>query len=260
VNAAPTEHTTATGPLTGMTVLEFATNAAGPLCTQFLSDLGADVIKVESRQGDPVRHTPPFHRGESGLFAQFNGNKRSIGVDLTTPTGRNIARRLAQRADVLVENARAGVLDKLGLGFAELRPDNPKLVYLSINGYGDDGPYRDMPAYDQVIQGLTGFAYQQGGDGPPALIRAGIVDKTASVCIALGRGDLLDDPQVRHNQSYVDFPDPELGAMRLINPFAAFSAHAGLDIPASTPARRAHRRGAARGRTHRPGDRTGPTR
>jgi crotonobetainyl-CoA:carnitine CoA-transferase CaiB-like acyl-CoA transferase len=351
----------AVGPLSGITVLEFATNAAGPLCTQFLSDLAADVIKVEPPQGDPVRHMPPFHKGQSGLFAQFNRNKRSITVDLTKPAGRELARHLAQRADVLVENARPGVLDKLGLGFADLQPDNPRLVYLSINGYGDDGPYRDMPAYDQVIQGLTGFAYQQGGEGPPSLIRAGIVDKTASVfgalavvsallhvksggpgqrinvnlldaysafalpeqissmtfrdeptggeggssinvfslleakdgyasglvqyrqlhdtCAALGREDLLedprfgstgavmlnqqqlfeelstvtrtmtkaelaelaiahrlpiapvntydeyfDDPQVRHNRSYVDFPDPELGPMRLISPFAAFSA------------------------------------
>ena len=353
--------TGAGGPLSGITVLEFATNAAGPLCTQFLSDLAADVIKVEPPQGDPVRHMPPFHQGQSGLFAQFNRNKRSITLDLTKPTGRELARHLAQRADVLVENARPGVLDKLGLGFADLQPDNPRLVYLSINGYGDDGPYRDMPAYDQVIQGLTGFAYQQGGEGPPSLIRAGIVDKTASIfgalavvsallhvkssgpgqrinvnlldaysafalpeqissmtfrdepagggggssinvfslletkdgyasglvqhrqlrdtCVALGREDLLedprfgstgavmlnqqqlfeelstvtrtmtkaelaqlaithrlpiapvntydeyfDDPQVLHNQSYIDFPDPELGPMRLISPFAAFSA------------------------------------
>ncbi len=354
------EDNTPQGPLSGMTVLELATNAAGPFCAQFLGDLGADVIKLEPPQGDPVRHMPPFHDGQSGLFAQFNRNKRSICVDLTKPSGRDIARLLAQGADVLVENARPGVLDKLELGFADIHPDNPGLVYLSINGYGDDGPYRDMPAYDQVIQGLTGFACQPGGAGPPALFRAGIVDKTASVfgalavvaallhvklggsgqrinvnlldaysafalpeqissytfrdagggaggssinvfglletsdgyasglvqhrqlrdtCIALGREDLLDDPrfastglvmlnqeqlfeelstvtrtmtksalrqlaiahrlpiapvnnydeyfedpQVRHNQSYVDFPDPALGLLRLLKPFAAFSA------------------------------------
>ncbi|MUL65793.1 hypothetical protein BOO86_15060 [Mycobacterium sp. CBMA 234] len=344
--------------MSGIRVLEFATNAAGPFCTQFLGDLGADVIKVEPPHGDPVRQMPPFHQGQSGLFAQFNRNKRSISVDLTTPTGRTIARLLAQRADVVVENARPGVLDKLGLGFTHLHANNPALVYLSINGYGDDGPYRDMPAYDQVIQGLTGFACQQGGDGPPALIRAGIVDKTASIfgalavlgallhvksggsgqrinvnlldaysafalpeqissytfrnaggggtsinvfglletsdgyasglvqhrqlratCSALGREDLLadprfastgevmvnqeqlfaelstvtrtmtkaelrqlaiehrlplapvnnydeyfEDPQVRHNHSYVDFHDPDLGCIRLLKPFASFSA------------------------------------
>jgi crotonobetainyl-CoA:carnitine CoA-transferase CaiB-like acyl-CoA transferase len=173
------------GPLTGVIVLESATNAAGPFCAQTLSDLGADIIKLESLHGDPVRHMPPFHNGHSGLFAQFNRNKRSIAVDIRKPGGLDIARRLAQRAGVFVENARPGALDKLGLGYEDLSTDNPRLVYLSINGYGDDGPYRDMPAYDQVVQGLTGFACKQGGDGPPALIKSGIVDKVTAIYGAL---------------------------------------------------------------------------
>jgi crotonobetainyl-CoA:carnitine CoA-transferase CaiB-like acyl-CoA transferase len=173
------------GPLAGVTVLESTTNAAGPFCAQTLSDLGADVIKLESLHGDPVRHMPPFHEGHSGLFAQFNRNKRSIAVDIRTPGGLEIIRRVAKRADVFVENARPGALDKLGLGYSELSADHPALVYLAMNGYGDDGPYRDMPAYDQVVQGLTGFACKQGGDGPPALIRAGVVDKVTAIYGAL---------------------------------------------------------------------------
>jgi crotonobetainyl-CoA:carnitine CoA-transferase CaiB-like acyl-CoA transferase len=173
------------GPLAGVTVLESTTNAAGPMCAQTLGDLGADVIKLESLTGDPVRQMPPFHHAQSGLFAQFNRNKRSIALDIRTPQGLDIARRVAKRADVFVENARPGAMDKLGLGYSALSDNHSRLVYLSMNGYGEDGPYRDMPAYDQVVQGLTGFACKQGGDGPPALIRAGIVDKITGIYGAL---------------------------------------------------------------------------
>ena len=112
------------------------------------------------------------------IFAHFNRNKRSLVVDLKRPEGLAVVRRLAARADVLVENFRPGVMERLGLGYATLAAANPGLVYVSINGFGSDGPYRDLPAYDDVIQGLVGFAAVQGGAGTPTLVRCIAADKT----------------------------------------------------------------------------------
>jgi crotonobetainyl-CoA:carnitine CoA-transferase CaiB-like acyl-CoA transferase len=170
---------TARGPLAGLRVLDVSTVVSGPLCTQVLGDLGADVWKVEGPRGDSTRMMgPPFRGGYTPIFAQFNRNKRSLVVDLKRPEGLAVVRRLASRADVLVENFRPGVMDRLGLGYDTLAADNPGLVFVSINGFGSDGPYRDLPAYDGVIQGLVGFAAIQGGAGAPALVRCIAADKT----------------------------------------------------------------------------------
>ena len=170
---------TARGPLAGLRVLDVSTVVSGPLCTQVLGDLGADVWKVEGPRGDSTRMMgPPFRGGYTPIFAQFNRNKRSLVVDLKRPEGLAVVRRLAEKADVLVENFRPGVMDRLGLGYATLAADNPGLVFVSINGFGSDGPYRDLPAYDGVIQGLVGFATVQGGAGAPALVRCIAADKT----------------------------------------------------------------------------------
>jgi crotonobetainyl-CoA:carnitine CoA-transferase CaiB-like acyl-CoA transferase len=170
---------TARGPLAGLRVLDVSTVVSGPLCTQVLGDLGADVWKVEGPRGDSTRMMgPPFRGGYTPIFAQFNRNKRSVVVDLKRPEGLAVVRRLAARADVLVENFRPGVMDRLGLGYDALAADNPGLVFVSINGFGSDGPYRDLPAYDGVIQGLVGFATVQGGAGAPALVRCIAADKT----------------------------------------------------------------------------------
>ena len=170
---------TARGPLAGLRVLDVSTVVSGPLCTQVLGDLGADVWKVEGPRGDSTRMMgPPFRGGYTPIFAQFNRNKRSLVVDLKRPEGMAVVRRLAARVDVLVENFRPGVMDRLGLGYATLAADNPGLVFVSINGFGSDGPYRDLPAYDGVIQGLVGFAPVQGGAGTPALVRCIAADKT----------------------------------------------------------------------------------
>jgi len=170
---------TARGPLAGLRVLDVSTVVSGPLCTQVLGDLGADVWKVEGPRGDSTRMMgPPFRGGYTPIFAQFNRNKRSLVVDLKRPEALAVLRRLAGRADVLVENFRPGVMDRLGLGYETLAAANPGLVYVSINGFGSDGPYRDLPAYDGVIQGLVGFACVQGGAGTPALVRCIAADKT----------------------------------------------------------------------------------
>jgi crotonobetainyl-CoA:carnitine CoA-transferase CaiB-like acyl-CoA transferase len=173
------------GPLAGIRVLDLSTVVSGPFCTQILGDLGADVVKIESPGGDTSRRLgPPFRAGLSGFFAAFNRNKRSLVLDLKREEAQAVARRLAARADVFVENFRPGVTARLGLDYESLEPANPGLVYVSVNGFGDEGPYRDLPAYDTVIQGLSGFLPTQGGDGPPLLVKGILADKTTSLTAA----------------------------------------------------------------------------
>jgi crotonobetainyl-CoA:carnitine CoA-transferase CaiB-like acyl-CoA transferase len=174
-----------TGPLAGIRVVDLSTVVSGPLCTQVLGDLGAEVWKVEPLAGDTTRRLgPPFRGGLTGFFAHFNRNKRSIALDLKRPEGQRAARRLVLQADVLVENYRPDVVARLGLGYEELSRENPRLIYLSISGFGPSGPYRDLPAYDTVIQGLTGFMPTQGGDGTPQLVKSIIADKATALTAA----------------------------------------------------------------------------
>ena len=209
----------AQGPCAGIRVVDFSTVISGPLCTQILGDLGADVIKVESPGGDFSRHTPPLRDGMSGFFASFNRNKRSIQVDLKSDEGREVARKLCRDADVVVENFRPGVAERLGIGWNDLAPDNPGLIYVSINGFGPDGPYAKHPAYDLVIQGLVGIMPIQGGEGPPTLMKSLVADKctamTASNAVlgallhrerAGGRGQKVDVPMLDAFAAYV-LPD-----------------------------------------------------
>ncbi len=172
----------ATGPLRGITVLDLTNVVSGPICSQTLGDLGAEVIKVESPQGDTSRRLGlPGKAGFAAYFAQFNRNKRSLALDLKQAAAVDVVVRIARRADVLLENWRPEVADRLGLGWEKLSAENPKLIYVSINGFGPDGPYRDQPAYDTVIQGLTGFMRTQGGQGPPRLVQSVAADKTSGL-------------------------------------------------------------------------------
>jgi len=178
----------APGPLAGIRVLDLTSVISGPMCTQSLGDLGADVIKVEAPAGDPARYSgAPFREpGFSGFVAQFNRNKRSIVVDLKSEDGRALVRELAARVDVVAENFRPGVMERLGLGYERLRVQNPSLVYLAINGFGGDGPYAELPAYDMVMQGLVGLMPEQGGSGPPALVQGSVADKSTALTAVSG--------------------------------------------------------------------------
>ena len=213
----------ARGPLTGIRVLDLSTVVSGPLCTQILGDLGADVVKVETPRGDITRMMgPPFKAGLTPLFAQVNRNKRSIAIDLKQADGQAVVQRLARDADVLVENYRPGVTERLNLGYETLAAANPRLIYVAISGFGPDGPYRDFPAYDMVIQAMSGFAPIQG-DGEPRLIRNIMADKasgmtaTYAVMAALfqrerngGTGQRIDVPML---DAYAAFVLPDvLGA------------------------------------------------
>jgi formyl-CoA transferase len=144
------------GALSGIKVIEVASYVTGPFASQLLADMGADVIKIEEpKRGDPFRGWGD--RNYSATFCSLNRNKRSVTLDLRTEEGREIALKLAAHADVLIENFRPGVMDKRGLGYETIKALNPKIVYCSISGFGQSGPYRDMPGYDTIGQACSGL-------------------------------------------------------------------------------------------------------
>ncbi|THF60515.1 CaiB/BaiF CoA transferase family protein [Pseudothauera rhizosphaerae] len=174
------------GPLAGVRVLDLSRILAGPNCAQLLGDLGAEVIKVEKPgEGDDTRRWgPPFVRdrhgkptGESAYYLCANRNKRSIAVDLSRPEGQSLVRRLAARSDVLIENYKVGTLGRYGLDYASLHETLPGLIYCSITGFGQTGPYATRSGYDFLIQGMGGIMSLTGEpDGPPMKTGVGIAD------------------------------------------------------------------------------------
>src|SRR5262245_61355653 len=156
------------GPLAGIQILDISAVLSGPLATMILADQGADVIKVESPGfGDVMRLGLNRRRGMAAFFANANRGKRSLVLDLRRPRGREILLELAGRADVFVQNYRPGAVERLGIGEADLRALNPGLIYVSISGYGDAGPYRNRRVYDPIIQGLTGHVAVQQNPALP---------------------------------------------------------------------------------------------
>jgi len=158
-------------PYAGLRVVDFSTTIAGPHCTRLLADLGADVVKIEAADGDMMRSRPPQRAGASSAFGQLNAGKRSVVLDLKSPGGVAAARRLAAHADVLVENFRPGVMKRLGLDYASLCDENPRLIYCAISGYGQSGPSSQLPAYAPVIHAASGYdlahlGYQEGRHRP----------------------------------------------------------------------------------------------
>jgi len=153
-------------PLDGIRVLDFSKVLAGPLCTQYLSDMGADVIKVEPVEiGDETRGWPPFRAGFGTVFLSANRGKRSIALDLKAKEGRDIAHRLARQADVAIESFGTGVAERLGIDSLTLRGLNPRLVYCSISGFGRNGPLKDAPGYDVILQAFSGIMSLTGEEG-----------------------------------------------------------------------------------------------
>jgi len=170
------------GPLAGLRVLDFTRVLSGPYCTALLADLGAEVVKIESPQGDEYRHIGPFCRGESALFQLVNRNKLGMSIDLKQPAGQALARRLALTADVLVENFRPGVAARLGIGYPELASRNKRLIYASISGFGQAGPKHDLPAFDLMAQALSGLMALTGDPaGPPMKVGESIGDLAAGL-------------------------------------------------------------------------------
>ncbi len=177
------------GALTGIRVLDLSRVLAGPYCAMTLGNLGADVVKVERPgAGDDTRSWgPPFVGGEAAYYLSCNSSKRGLSVDLAREEGRALVRTLAARADVLVENYKPGAAAAWGLGYDDLAAANPGLVYCSIRGFHPDGPYRDRPGYDFIVQALGGVMSVTGApDGEPMKVGVAIVDITAGLYAATG--------------------------------------------------------------------------
>ncbi|MGH3585177.1 MAG: CaiB/BaiF CoA transferase family protein [Pseudonocardia sp.] len=179
-----------TAPLSGVTVLDLSQLAQGPFATQMLADMGADVLKVEPPKGDWMRHfamADAYVGGHSTSFLALNRNKRSIVVDLKSTGGVDVLLGLVAQADVLIENYRPGVMDRLGIGYERLARVNPRLVYCASSGYGQDGPYRSRPGQDLLVQALTGLTYLNGtAADPPVPVGIGLADLAAGMHIVIG--------------------------------------------------------------------------
>lgn len=182
-------------PLAGVRVLELGRVFAAPWCGQMLGDLGAEVIKVEAIEGDPmriigtgqIRDAEGRETGERSVFAAVNRNKKSISVDLASPAGVGIVRQLAARCDVFIENFKVGDLSRRGLGYADIQAVNPDIVYLSLSGYGQTGPYAPRPGMDNIVQGLSGYLSIAGEEGrPPEPCPVSIMDFSAGMHAAVG--------------------------------------------------------------------------
>jgi len=175
------------GPLSGIRIIDVSEVISGPLSTMILADQGADIVKIEPpRYGEESRQLANYREGMAGLYANCNHGKRSIGIDLKSERGLELAHEMIRNADVFVQNWRPGAAERLGLGESALRALNPDLIYASISGYGEDGPYAKRRGYDPIFQSLTGYvAAQVNPEIPvPDLVRNAVVDKATSYSFA----------------------------------------------------------------------------
>ncbi len=234
--------------LEGVRVLDVTQVMAGPFCCMLLADMGADVIKIEKPNGgdDSRRMGPPFINGESAAFLAINRNKRSLALNLKQAEGRAICQQLAAKADILVENFRPGTMESLGLGYAALSADHPELIYCSISGFGQTGPYRERGGFDLVAQGMSGLMSITGYlDQPPVKIGAPVTDLNAGIYAAYGvlsayihrlrtgQGQLVDTSLLEGGIAYTIWesaiyfatgqtPPPLGSAHRLAAPYQSF--------------------------------------
>jgi crotonobetainyl-CoA:carnitine CoA-transferase CaiB-like acyl-CoA transferase len=243
-------------PLAGIRVLDLTSSLAGPYCTEILSALGADVVKVERPDtGDETRRWGPPFWGEDGvLFLSANAGKRSLALDLTHPDGLAVLLGLAERSDVVIQSLRPGTAERRGLGYAALRERNPGLVYCSISGYGRTGPLADRPGYDPLLQGETGVMSVTGEpDRPPVRVGVSLIDQGTGVWAALaivaalheGEGRELDLSLYETGVSLVPYhlmaylatgeaPGRHGTAFGLIVPYQSFAARDG-ELMVATP-------------------------
>lgn len=177
-----------TGPLAGLRILDFSRILSGPYATLILADLGAEVVKIETVEtGDETRGFPPFKGPFSHYFIALNRGKKSLALNLKNPLGVEIARELARTADVVVENFRPGVMDRLGLGYEALSAENPRLSYCSITGFGEDSPLRDQPAFDVIAQALSGvMSVNREAGGTPNRLGIPLGDMAGSIFAVFG--------------------------------------------------------------------------
>ena len=251
----------AAGPLSGMVILDLTQILAGPMCTMVLADMGADVIKIEKPNGgdDNRRMGPPFIKDWSAGFLAVNRNKRSLSLDLRGEAGRGVLRRLVEGADVVVENFRPGVMERLGLGYEELAAIKPSLIYCTISGFGSTGPARNRGGFDLVAQGVSGLMSITGHpNSPPAKVGVPITDLTAGLFAAngimaayihalkTGQGQMVDTSLMEAGVAYTvwessvyfaegEIPGPLGSAHRVSAPYQALRTRDGyLNLGAAT--------------------------
>jgi len=236
-------------PLEGFRVLDFTSMVSGPYCTRLLADMGAIVIKVEAPDGDLIRHGAPLTTAGSRYFQAFNAGKQSIVLDLKAPDGLRIAADLAAACDVLVENFRPGVMQKLGLGYDVLSARNPTLVYCSISGFGQSGPMRDWPAYAPIVHALSGFdaAFMSCQDNPHVPPVAGIqvadvltgafafgaIQSALLKRVRTGCGDYIDATLIESAMALItgDLQMPQVETAQRITTFKAVRSNDGFVMP-----------------------------
>ncbi len=240
-------------PLDGIRVLDFTQILAGPFCTMLLGDMGADVIKVEKPNGgdDTRRYGPPFINGESAAFMGLNRNKRSIVLDLKSPEGIAIARHMLEEADVMIQNFRPGAMDRIGLGYEDVKKENPGIIYCTVSGFGTTGPYKNKAGFDLVAQGMSGLMSITGfSDSPPAKVGVPIADLNAGMFSAnailsayiyrlkTGKGQHVDASLLDSGIAYTLYESasyfatgevarPVGSAHRMIAPYQAFATSDG---------------------------------
>jgi crotonobetainyl-CoA:carnitine CoA-transferase CaiB-like acyl-CoA transferase len=211
--------TSAALPLAGVRVLDLSRVLAGPYCTMTLADMGADVIKIENPDGgDDSRTFSPFHGGHSVYFLTFNRNKRSVALDLKSKAGRDAFITLVSKADVVVENFRTGVVERLGLGYETLKAMQPRLVYCAISGYGRDGPNSDVPGYDPIAQAESGLMSLIGeADQPPVRTGPSVVDMVTGLMAAQAIASSLRHAALTGQGRLIEASLFETGVAMLLN-------------------------------------------
>jgi crotonobetainyl-CoA:carnitine CoA-transferase CaiB-like acyl-CoA transferase len=229
-------------PLQQMRVLDLTRFLTGPYCTMVLADMGADVVKIERpRHGDDTRRLGPHRNGESYCFAMVNRNKRSVGLDISTPRGREVLLAIAATADVVVENFRPGVTKRLGIDYDAVRDVKPEVIYCSITGFGQDGPYRDRPGFDIIAQGVCGFLRMTGHPGDrPAKFGIAINDLVAGSTAVQAILSAYIHRLTTGTGQYIDLSLVDAGLAMTIWESAAYFGSG--ELPAATGTR--HRRNA----------------
>lgn len=221
------------GLLTGVRVLDLTWVLSGPFATMILADMGADVIKIERPPGgDPARVNAPVVEGLSAYFASLNRGKRSLGLNLGSPEGKALFLDLVARADVVVENFKAGTLDRLGLGYAALAERNPRIIVASISGFGQTGPYRDRPAYDVIVQAMAGTMSINGTpESGPLRVGFSVGDIAAGMYTAMGVLGALYEREVSGRGQALDIAMLDCQMSLLENAFSRYFTTGELPRP-----------------------------
>lgn len=230
------------GPLAGLRVLELGSTVAGPFCARLLADFGAEVIKVEEKDGDAVRSMGSQHKGSSLYAASILRNKEIISVDLRKEEGREIVRRLIAKVDIVIENFRPGTLERWGMGYESLSLGNPGLILVRISGYGQDGPYSQKPGYGVVCEAFSGMREITGDpDRPPARVATSVTDYITGLYAAFGammavfqrtksgRGQVIDAALY---EAAFSFMEPHIPAYQQLGTIAS---RCGSRLPGHTP-------------------------